>query len=68
MARIVRKCSIAAALPGLITIDQVKNAARAVQERREFDKAEAERYKKAVDRMWASLPEGYDWLRDWEYV
>ncbi len=60
--------ALTAAIPGLITIDQVKNAARAVQERRECDKAEAERYKKVVDRMWANLPEGYDWLRDWEYV
>ena len=60
--------ALTAAIPGLITIDQVKNAARAVLERREFDKAEAERYKKVVSRMWANLPEGYDWLRDWEYV
>jgi predicted aldo/keto reductase-like oxidoreductase len=56
------------AIPGLITVDQVKNAAAAVKERREFDVAEARRYKEIADNMWRNLPPSYEWLRDWEYV
>lgn len=55
-------------IPGLITVDQVKNAAAAVKERREFDVAEARRYKEIADNMWRNLPPSYEWLRDWEYV
>jgi len=67
--RYVLCCEVlTAAIPGLITIDQVQTAAKAVQERRQFDLAEAERYKQITDEMWANLPEDYEWLRDWEWV
>ncbi|MHC4617533.1 MAG: hypothetical protein ACYTEQ_07240 [Planctomycetota bacterium] len=42
--------------------------ARAVKERRELDLAEAEQARNMMDEAWASLPSGYHWLRDWEYV
>lgn len=57
-----------AAIPGLITVDQVKNAAAAVKERRRFDMAEAARHRELAAGMWRRLPPGYDWLRDWEWV
>ncbi len=60
--------ALTAAIPGMITVEQVKNAAAAVLERRELDKAEARRFEQAVEEMWASLPQEYQWLKDWEWV
>ena len=59
---------LTAAIPGLVTIDQVKNAAAAVKERRQFDLAEAKHYEQITQEMWANLPQDYEWLRDWEWV
>ena len=67
--RYVLCCDVlTAAIPGLITIDQVKNAAKAVGERREFTQAEAARYEEITKDMWDNLPHHYQWLRDWEWV
>ena len=67
--RYVLRCpQLTAAIPGLVTIDQVKNAAKAVQERREFTQAEAERYEELTKDMWDNLPRDYQWLRQWEWV
>ncbi len=61
--------ALTAPIPGMITIDQVKNVARAVTEHRKFDIAEAQRFERAVSEMWANLPQNYQWLkREWEYV
>ena len=60
--------AIAAPIPGLINTQQVDNMAKAVAEHRELDSAEKAELKKATQEMWANLPEGYQWLRDWEYV
>ena len=60
--------ALTAAIPGLITIDQVRNAAQAVKERRQFDIAEMKRYQEITEEMWANLPNGYEWLRNWEWV
>jgi len=60
--------ALTAPIPGLITVDQVKNAVRAVAERRQFDHAEARKYDEAVREMWANLPEDYQWLKEWEWV
>jgi len=59
---------LTASIPGLITVDQVRNAARAVKERRQFDLAETERFREITDQMWANLPPHYQWLKDWEWV
>lgn len=67
--RYVLCCDVlTAAIPGLITVDQVKNAAAAVRERRQLDLAEAKRYRQITHEMWANLPQDYGWLRDWEWV
>ena len=59
---------VAASIPGLITVDQVKNAAAAVKERRQFDRAEAARHHELTTEMWRNLPANYLWLRDWQWV
>jgi aryl-alcohol dehydrogenase-like predicted oxidoreductase len=55
-------------IPGLITVDQVKNAVAAVKERRRFDLAETERLQQMVREMWDNLPHAYQWLREWKWV
>ncbi len=61
--------ALTAPIPGMITVDQVKNAALAVTERRKLDLAEARRLEEAVDGMWANLPPEYGWLKqEWEWV
>jgi aryl-alcohol dehydrogenase-like predicted oxidoreductase len=58
---------LSASIPGLITVDQVKNAAAAVKERREFDKAEAMLYQKLTASMWRAAAR-LRRLRRWEWV
>jgi aryl-alcohol dehydrogenase-like predicted oxidoreductase len=60
--------SITAPIPGLINIEQVNNAAAAVNERRELDDKERAELEIATTEMWANLRPGYGWLRNWEYV
>jgi len=55
-------------IPGLNSLDQVDNAARAVVERRELDLKEQAELEGASKQMWANLPPSYQWLKDWEYV
>jgi predicted aldo/keto reductase-like oxidoreductase len=59
---------ITAPIPGLINTHQVDNMVKAVQERRELDKAEAQELEQAMHEAWAKLPANYQWLKDWEYV
>jgi aryl-alcohol dehydrogenase-like predicted oxidoreductase len=67
--RHVLACDVlTAAIPGLMTVDQVKNAAQAVRERREFDLAESRQYEEITQAMWENLPQEYQWLRRWEWV
>jgi predicted aldo/keto reductase-like oxidoreductase len=60
--------AITAPIPGLITQQQVDNAALAVAERRELDAKERAELDRAMDHAWANLPYHYQWLKDWEYV
>ncbi|MBI5082981.1 MAG: aldo/keto reductase [Acidobacteria bacterium] len=67
--RYVLCCDVlSASIPGLITVEQVKNAAAAVRERRQFESAEVARYEKLTAGMWQRLPDDYSWLRSWEWV
>jgi aryl-alcohol dehydrogenase-like predicted oxidoreductase len=68
LRRVLNCDLLAASIPGLITVDQVKNAAAAVKERRQLDLAEAARHEELTARMWRNLPPSYHWLRDWEWV
>jgi predicted aldo/keto reductase-like oxidoreductase len=60
--------AITAPIPGLISPEQVDNAALAVAERRELDVDEKAQLDHAMERAWANLPFHYQWLKDWEYV
>ncbi len=60
--------AIAAPIPGLITVEQVRNMVQAVAERRELDAQDQAELKKAARDMWARLPQDYQWLRNWECV
>ncbi len=67
--RYVLCCDVlAASIPGLITVEQVKNAAAAVRERREFDLADTRRLEAMTAAMWSGLPDNYQWLKDWQWV
>jgi aryl-alcohol dehydrogenase-like predicted oxidoreductase len=73
LARLAIRCilcnpAITAPIPGLVSEQQVDNVALAVMERRELDHEEKAELDRAMDRAWASLPESYQWLKDWEYV
>jgi len=55
-------------IPGLNSIEEVDNAVKAVQERRQFDLKEQAHFENASNEAWANLPQNYLWLKDWQYV
>jgi aryl-alcohol dehydrogenase-like predicted oxidoreductase len=59
---------LCAAIPGLMTVAHVENAAAAVKEARRLDSAEASRHRELTASMWRNLPADYHWLREWEWV
>jgi aryl-alcohol dehydrogenase-like predicted oxidoreductase len=60
--------AITAPIPGMITPEQVDNAALAVKERRELDADEKAELDRATQRAFANLPYHYQWLNDWNVV
>ena len=74
MARLTLQCilaneAITAAVPGLSTVYEVENAARASYTRLlGVTAAEKEWLMRITDERWANLPQEYEWLRDWEVV
>ncbi len=60
--------AITAPIPGMITPEQVDNAALAVMERRELDAQERAELQRINDRAWATLQPQYQWLKQWEYI
>ena len=61
--------AITAMIPGLSTIYEVENAARASYTRElAMMPAEKDWLMRTTDERWASLPHEYTWLRDWEVV
>jgi len=55
-------------IPGLNSVQQVDNVAKAVMERRQLDFRETAELQNAAKQAWAKLPPRYQWLRNWEYV
>ena len=55
-------------IPGLITVDQVKNAVAAVRERRQLDLAETRTLQQMVAQMWTQPAKYLPVVRDWEWV
>ena len=73
LARLALRCilcnpAITAPMPGMISVQQVDNAALAVKERRELDGQERAELDRAMEHAWTSLPADYQWLKLWEYV
>ncbi len=74
LARLTLQCiitneAITATVPGLSTIYEIENAARASYTR-QFAMTPADRQwlMRITDEQWAQLPPEYAWLRDWEVV
>jgi len=60
--------AITAPIPGMVSIRQVDNVVRAIQERRKLDFSETAELRKATSEMWSKLPSHYEWLKEWRYV
>jgi predicted aldo/keto reductase-like oxidoreductase len=60
--------AITAPIPGMISPEQVDNAALAVMERRELDAEEKAELDRATERAFANLPYHYQWLNNWNVV
>ena len=74
MARLTLQCiltndAITATVPGLSTVYEVENAARASYMRNmAMSPADKKWLEDVTDKEWANLPSEYEWLRDWEIV
>ena len=74
IARLTLQCilanpAITASVPGLSTVYEVENAARASYTRSlGMAAADKEWLMDITEQKWANLPSEYEWLRDWEVV
>ena len=74
LARLTLQCilaneAITAAVPGLSTVYEAENAARASYTRPlGMSAADKEWLMDITEQQWANLPREYEWLRDWEVV
>jgi aryl-alcohol dehydrogenase-like predicted oxidoreductase len=74
LARLTLQCilsnnSITASVPGMTTVYEVENAARASYTRQlVISPAEKKWLESKTDKQWAALPQEYVWLHDWEVV
>jgi len=74
LARLTLQCilaneAITATVPGLSTVYEVENAARASYTRSlGMTAADKEWLTDITEQQWANLPQEYEWLRDWEVV
>lgn len=55
-------------IPGINSVREVDNVAKAVRERRALDMEEKAELERAARETWANLPRRYQWLKDWAYV
>ena len=60
--------AVTAPIPGLISLHQVENVAKAIQERRQLDGKERAALDRATGEMWTRLRPDHQWLKNWEYV
>jgi len=69
LRRNLASCDVlTACIPGLITVDQVANAAAAVKEPLALSRQEDEYFQQVTKDLWDRVPKDYQWLRDWEWV
>jgi len=55
-------------IPGMNSVEEVDNVVKAVKERRQLDLKEQATLETVSVQAWASLPQNYQWLKDWQYV
>jgi len=55
-------------IPGMNSIEEVNNVAKAVMERRDLDLKETAELNSINRQAWAKLPVDYQWLKNWQYV
>jgi len=55
-------------IPGLNSVEEVDNVAKAVAERRDLDREEKAHLESAANQAWANLPQNYQWLKNWQFV
>jgi len=55
-------------IPGMNSVEEVDNVVKAVKERRQLDLKEQTALEAVSKQAWASLPQNYQWLKDWQYV
>lgn len=55
-------------IPGANSMEELDNLALAIKERRTLDVKEQAELNALNRQMWANLPRGYQWLKNWEYV
>jgi predicted aldo/keto reductase-like oxidoreductase len=55
-------------IPGMHSVAEVDNVAKAVVERRQLDVKDRADLKTINQQIMARLPDHYDWLKNWEYV
>ena len=55
-------------IPGLNSLEEIDNVAKAVMERRKLDVKEKAELDSASRQAWAKLPSNYQWLKNWEQV
>jgi aryl-alcohol dehydrogenase-like predicted oxidoreductase len=55
-------------IPGMNDVAYVDNVAKAIMERRQLDVKETAELDTANKQAWASLPDNYQWLKNWQYV
>ena len=55
-------------IPGMNSVREADNVIKAVKERRTLDLKEQAELEGLGNKVWASLPPKYRWLRDWEFV
>ncbi len=68
---ILQNPAITAPIPGMINVQQVDNAVKAVAEFKKtgrLSRKERAELDRATDGIWARLRPGHEWLRDWECV
>jgi hypothetical protein len=75
LARLTLQCilnlndAVTSVIPGLSTVYEVENAARASYTLPlAMMEADEDWLRRITDQRWASLPQEYLWLRDWENV
>jgi uncharacterized protein len=66
--RYILRTNTVVPIPGLHSIAEIDNVAKAVLERRQLDVKERAELRNVNEQALANLPSHYDWLKDWEYV